>query len=234
MLLVVIPLLLAFVAIGKFNQRLAHNVNGRLCVWKLQTPQNMVQSSSKPAQPFVKSVEDINQRARVHLREGAVTANYQANPENICALLNEALATEIVCTLRYRAHYFNAKGLIYHPVADMFLEHSEREQEHVDEIAERIKQLNGTPNLDPGEAALHSITQYTSGATLMEMIEEDLVAERVVIEHYRDLIQHVGQTDPTTRVLIEHLLKEEEEHAEELNTLLEQMGRQAQPGELTS
>jgi bacterioferritin len=136
------------------------------------------------------------------------------------AILNEALATEIVCVLRYLHHYFMATGVHGRSVADEFKEHADAEREHADEIAERIQQLGGKPDFNPASLLQRSVSQYIEGETLADMIREDLVAERIVIEVYQKMVRHFGNDDPTTRVMIEHILAEEEEHASELSDLL--------------
>ena len=179
-----------------------------------------------PDQPFLTDVKTIRERARRHIEEGAVTANYGADKETVIRLLNEALATEIVCTLRYRRHYFMAKGLTSAAVAAEFLEHAKEEQEHADRFADRIVQLGGEPNFSPEGLSARSHAEYVEGESLIEMIREDLVAERIAIESYRDMITYIGAGDPTTRRLIEQVLAVEEEHAEDLLSLIEGMGRQ--------
>jgi bacterioferritin len=179
-----------------------------------------------PDQPFLTDVKAIRERARRHIEEGAVTANYGADKDTVIRLLNEALATEIVCTLRYRRHYFMAKGLTSAAVAAEFLEHAKEEQEHADRFADRIVQLGGEPNFSPEGLAARSHAEYVEGESLIEMIREDLVAERIAIESYRDMITYIGAGDPTTRRLIEQVLAVEEEHAEDLLSLIEGMGRQ--------
>jgi bacterioferritin len=179
-----------------------------------------------PDQPFLTDVKTIRERARRHIEEGAVTANYGADKGTVIRLLNDALATEIVCTLRYRRHYFMAKGLTSAGVAAEFLEHAKEEQEHADRFADRIVQLGGEPNFNPDGLAGRSHAEYVEGESLIEMIHEDLVAERIAIESYRDMITYIGAGDPTTRRLLEEVLAVEEEHAEDLLSLIEGMGRQ--------
>lgn len=163
----------------------------------------------------------LRQRARQHVDEGAVTASYNANREEVLKLLNEALATELVCVLRYRRHYFMAKGIASKSVADEFLEHSNEEQEHADRIAERIVQLDGEPDFCPDTLTARSHAEYVEGTSLPEMIKENLVAERIAIDSYREMVAYVGAEDPTTRRLLESILAVEEEHAEELSDLLQ-------------
>jgi bacterioferritin len=169
---------------------------------------------------FVKDVEEIRQRALNKIEEGAVTQAYKGDVEHTIQILNEALATEIVCVLRYMHHYFMATGVHGKSVANEFKEHADAEREHADGIAERIQQLGGKPDFNPKSLLQRSVSQYIEGETLAEMIREDLVAERIVIEVYQGMIRHFGDNDPTTRVLIEGILKDEEEHASDLADLL--------------
>lgn len=169
---------------------------------------------------FIKDIEEIRQRAMRKLEDGAVTNSYQLDKEQSVAILNEALASEIVCVLRYQHHYFMASGVHGRSVAQIFKEHSDEEREHVDEIAERIQQLGGKPDFNPGTLVGRSVSQYIEGESLGQMIREDLIAERVVIDVYQRLIEHFGMKDPTTRVLFEHIKGEEEKHADELSEVL--------------
>lgn len=169
---------------------------------------------------FVRDVEEIRKRAINKMEEGAVTASYKGDVNQTVAILNEALATEIVCVLRYMHHYFMATGVHAKSVADEFKEHADDERAHADMLAERIQQLGGKPDFNPKGLLERSVSQYVEGETLAEMIREDLIAERVVIEVYHKMIRHFGDNDPTTRILLEHLLKEEEEHASDLADLL--------------
>ncbi|MGN6319483.1 ferritin-like domain-containing protein [Trinickia sp.] len=171
-------------------------------------------------QPFLSDVQAIRKRAREHIEEGAVTAGYQADREAVLKLLNDALATEIVCTLRYRRHYFMAKGIHSKGIADEFLQHSNEEQQHADQIAERIVQLGGEPNFSPEGLLTRSHAEYVEGASLVDMIKEDLVAERVAIDSYREIIQFLGEKDPTSRRIMESILAVEEEHADDMADLL--------------
>lgn len=166
-------------------------------------------------------VQALRDRARKNVAEGAVTAGYQADREIVLKLLNEALATELVCVLRYRRHYFMARGITSRSIADEFLVHSTEEQGHADQIAERIVQLGGEPDFAPQNLAARSHSEYVAGASLEDMITEDLVAERIAIDSYRGLIQYLGDKDPTSRRLMEEILAKEEEHAEELSDLLQ-------------
>ena len=170
---------------------------------------------------FLTDVKTLRERARQHIEQGAVTEGYQADRAAVLQLLNEALATEIVCVLRYRRHYFMANGINAQAVAAEFLQHANEEQGHADQIAARIVQLGGEPNLSPEGMLTRSHSEYVEGESLIDMIREDLVAERVAIDSYKEMIQYFGTKDPTTRRLIEGVLAVEEEHAEDLATLLE-------------
>ncbi len=169
---------------------------------------------------FVKDVEDLRARAEKKIDEGAVIDTYQGDVKQTISILNEALATEIVCVLRYMHHYFMATGVHGMAVRDEFKEHADAEREHADEIAERIQQLGGKPDFNPASLLQRSVSQYVEGETLSDMIREDLIAERIVIEVYQKMIRHFADHDPTTRVMIEHILSEEEEHASDLSDLL--------------
>jgi bacterioferritin len=181
------------------------------------------QERSESSKPFLSTVEQIRKRARSHIEKGAVTESYKADLPTVIKILNEVLATEIVCVLRYKRHYYMARGIHSQAVADEFLEHANEEQEHADLVAERIVQLNGEPNFNPVDLARLSHSEYVEGETLVDMIEEDLVAERIAIESYSEIIRYLGNDDPTTRVLIENILRAEEEHADDLKTLLENL-----------
>jgi bacterioferritin len=175
---------------------------------------------SASAAPFLTDVATLRARAREHIEEGAVTADYGLDRTQVCNVLNAALATEIVCVLRYRRHYFMAQGLASEAVKAEFLEHANEEQAHADEIAERIVQLGGEPDLDPAGLATRSHSEYVPGTSLREMIREDLVAERIAIESYREIILWLGNGDPTTRKMLEEILAKEEEHADDMSSLL--------------
>ncbi|NEX62549.1 ferritin-like domain-containing protein [Noviherbaspirillum galbum] len=170
---------------------------------------------------FLSDIQTLRARARQHIEEGAVTSGYGADRDTVLKLLNEALATEIVCTLRYRRHYFMAKGIHSQSVADEFMEHSNEEQGHADRIAERIVQLGGEPNFSPDGMSTRSHAEYVEGTNLVDMIKEDLVAERIAIESYTEMIRYLGDKDPTSRRMMEEILAVEEEHADELADLLE-------------
>ncbi len=173
---------------------------------------------------FLTDIQTLRQRARQHIEQGAVTAGYNADRETVVRLLNEALATEIICTLRYKRHYFMASGINAEPVAQEFAEHAAEEQRHADMIAERIVQLGGEPDFSPEGLATRSHAEYVEGRDLKDMMKEDLVAERVAIDSYREMIAYLGEHDPTSRRMLEEILAKEEEHAEDLVTLLQGMG----------
>lgn len=175
-------------------------------------------NSSDPSAPL-SEISVLRERARRHIEDGAVTPSYSADKELVLKLLNEALATELVCVLRYRRHYYMAQGLVAEAVKKEFLVHSQEEQGHADLIAERIVQLGGAPNFDPNGLATRSHAEYAEGETLDEMITEDLIAERIAIESYREMIEYIGPKDPSTRRLLESILAVEEEHAEELSSM---------------
>jgi bacterioferritin len=169
---------------------------------------------------FVKDVEEIRQRAIRKIEDGAVTETYGVDKEHAIEILNEALATEIVCVLRYMHHYFMATGVHGKGVADEFKEHADAERDHADRIADRIQQLGGKPDFNPGSLLQRSVSQYIEGESLADMIREDLIAERVVIDVYTDMIRYFGDKDPVTRRMIEEILADEEEHASDLSDLL--------------
>lgn len=176
-------------------------------------------------QPFKTDLSLIRQRAREKMSEGAVTGAYLADRDQVISVLNEVLATEIVCVLRYKNHYFMASGIHAQPVAAEFLQHANEEQTHADWVAQRITQLGGVPNFNPEGLSTRSHASYEEGDTLEKMIEEDLVAERIAIETYSEIIRWLGNDDPTTRRIIEDILKMEEEHADDLANLLATLGR---------
>ncbi len=165
-------------------------------------------------------IQELRDRARQHISQGAITADYQLDRDQSVQLLNEALATELVCTLRYQFHYFMASGIHSQAVKEEFKEHAREEQEHAERIAERIKQLGGKPEMNPAMLTGLSHSEYREGGTLAEMIREDLIAERIAIESYREMISYFGERDSTTRVMLEEILAKEEEHADELADLL--------------
>jgi bacterioferritin len=169
---------------------------------------------------FFTDLKTIRERARKHMEQGALTAGYQGDCETILSLLNEALATEIVCILRYKNHYFLASGIHKDAVANEFLQHANEEQSHADMISRRIVQLNGKPNWNPEGLITRSHAEYVEGSSLSQMIKENLVAERIAIDTYREMIAFIGDSDPTTRRILEAILEQEEEHADELANLL--------------
>lgn len=170
--------------------------------------------------PFLSDVQTLRKRARQHIESGAVTSNYAVDSKKLCRVLNDALATEIVCVLRYKRHYFMAEGLAAESVKAEFLVHANEEQAHADEIASRIVQLGGEPDLNPDGLSGRSHSEYVEGTTLRDMIKEDLVAERVAIESYREIIAWLDGKDSTTRKMLEGILATEEEHAEDMASLL--------------
>ena len=176
------------------------------------------------AKPFLTDIKTLRERARKHIENGAVTEGYTADRETVVKLLNEALATEIVCVLRYKRHYFMASGIHAEGVAAEFLEHANDEQGHADRIAQRIVQLQGEPNFNPDGLLMRSHAEYVEGTSLTDMIQEDLVAERIAIDSYREMITYLGNDDPTSRRMLEEILAVEEEHADDLVSLLEKMG----------
>jgi bacterioferritin len=169
---------------------------------------------------FVSDVEAIRRRAREHLAAGAVTENYQGQVERTIALLNQAVATEIVCVLRYKFHAIAATGISSEAVKAEFAQHAKEEEGHLDLLAERINQLGGRPNMNPDGLLSRAASQYIEGENLIDMIKENLIAERVAIEIYRDMIRYFADKDPTTRVMLEGILAQEEEHANDMHDLL--------------
>jgi len=183
-------------------------------------------ATMQPNQPFVADIKEIRRRARQHMEKGAVTDGYKADLDTVLRLLNEALATEIVCVLRYKRHQFMARGLNAQSVAQEFAEHAAEEQGHADQIAERITQLGGEPNFNPEGLSTRSHSEYVEGGSLIDMIKEDLVAERIAIESYSEIIRYLGNNDPTSRRLMEEILAKEEEHADDMNNLIDRIGKQ--------
>ncbi len=177
--------------------------------------------SAKAAQPFLTDIKTLRERARRHIEDGAVTAAYRADRATVIKLLNEALATELVCILRYKRHHFMAAGINAEAVAAEFLVHANEEQQHADQIAARIVQLRGEPDFSPEGLATRSHAEYVEGEDLVDMIKEDLVAERIAIESYGEMIRYIGDKDITTRRMLEGILAMEEEHADDLASLLE-------------
>jgi bacterioferritin len=190
---------------------------------KSKAPVKRKRGDAEPgsAGEFLSDVQELRRRARKHIHDGAVTEGYLADRRKVIDVLNQALATEIVCVLRYKRHYYMATGIHAQAVAAEFLEHAGEEQGHADQLAERITQLDGAPDLNPSGLAMRSHSEYIEGKTLIDMIQEDLIAERVAIESYTEMIRYVGEGDPTTRRLLESILAVEEEHAEDMKTLLE-------------
>jgi bacterioferritin len=178
---------------------------------------------SETKKPFVTDVKALRKRARQHIKDGAVTAGYGGDTKAACAILNDALATELVCVLRYKRHYFMAQGIHSGPVKTEFQEHAAEEQEHADRIAERIVQLGGEPNFSPEGLLSRSHSEYAEGETLVDMITEDLVAERVAIDSYREMAAYFKSFDSTTRRMLEDIQSVEEEHADDLAELLQHL-----------
>ncbi len=174
---------------------------------------------------FLTDVADLRKRAREHIEQGPITSAYGADRDRVIEVLNQALATELVCVLRYKRHYFTASGIEAGPVAAEFLQHAAEEMGHADQIAMRITQLQGQPNFDPATLSARSHSEYDASIGLGDMIKEDLVAERVAIASYNEIIRWLGDKDVTTRRMLETILAVEEEHATDLLSLLEQVGR---------
>ncbi len=171
--------------------------------------------------PFLTDIKTLRERARKHIEQGAVTQSYHGDRETILRLLNEALATELVCVLRYKRHHYMATGLHAEGAAAEFLQHAVEEQGHADELAARIVQLGGQPNFNPDGLTSRSHAEYVEGENLRDMIKEDLIAERIAIDSYREMINYIGQDDSTTRRMLEGILAVEEEHADDLQSMLE-------------
>jgi len=181
-------------------------------------------STKEEHRPFVTDIAELRRRALVHMEQGAVTSAYKADRETVIRILNEVLATEIVCVLRYKRHYYMATGIHAQAVADEFLEHANEEQSHADIAAERITQLGGEPNFSPEGLATRSHSQYVEGTSLLDMVREDLIAERIAVESYNEIIRYLGDDDPTTRIAMEKIMAKEEEHADDMKKLLERIG----------
>jgi bacterioferritin len=177
-------------------------------------------SGKNGEKPFLTDVKELRRRARQHLDKGAVTDNYEGDAEKTIEILQSVLATEIVCVLRYTSHAVAAAGIDSESVREEFWEHAAEEQEHMNSVAERINQLGGTPNFNPEGLAMRSASEYGKADKLLEMIQENLVAERIAVEHYRELIRYFAEKDPTTRVMLEGILAKEEEHASDMHDLL--------------
>lgn len=184
-------------------------------------PKGNPSASGSASNPRLTDVKTLRQRARANIEEGAVTPGYGADRDAVVKMLNDALATEIVCVLRYKRHYFMAQGLSSESVKDEFREHADEEQGHADRIAERIVQLGGEPDLNPATLAERAHSEYVEGTTLVDMIREDLVAERIAIESYREIVQYLDGKDPTSHRMLRDILAVEEEHAEDLSSLLQ-------------
>ena len=188
----------------------------------------MSQADTAPRKPstsgFATDLESLRRNARAHIEQGPITEAYGADRDRVIAVLNEVLATELVCVLRYKRHYFMADGLESAPVAQEFLQHANEEQGHADRVAQRIVQLQGEPDFNPATLVQRSHAEYVEGSDLVDMIKEDLVAERVAIASYQEIIRWVDDADPTTRRLMEDILVVEEEHADELVSFLKQLG----------
>lgn len=172
---------------------------------------------------FLTDIETLRARARANIEQGPITDAYGADRERVIEVLNEALATELVCVLRYKRHYYTATGLNAGPVAAEFLEHANEEQVHADQIAMRITQLQGAPNFDPEGLATRSHAEYDDSTALLDMVREDLIAERIAIESYTEIIEWLGTNDSTTRRMLEGILSMEEEHADDLLSILQNM-----------
>jgi len=184
----------------------------------------LILASLRGMNTFKADIEEIRRRAMEKMDEGAVTASYKADRARVIEVLNEVLATETVCTLRYRSHFFRAKGVHAPGIEDEFLQHANEEQIHADRVAKRITELGGTPNLDPEGLATRSHAQYGSGETLNDLIKEDLIAERIAVATNSEIVRWLGNDDPTTRRMMEELLATEEEHADDMAKLLARMG----------
>jgi bacterioferritin len=179
-------------------------------------------------------IQEIRDRARQHISDGAVTADYGLDRNRAVAVLNEALATELICVLRYKFHYFMATGIHSQAAKDEFLEHANEEQQHADRIADRIKQLGGRPEMNPATFAGNAHTEYREGDSISDMLKEDLVAERIAIESYREMIRFFGDKDTTTRRMLEEILAKEEEHADDITDLLFAQSEHGDPRPLYS
>jgi len=180
---------------------------------------------------FLSDIKELRRRARQHMHKGAVTEGYKADRPTVIKILNEALATEIICILRYKRHYFMADGIHAQAVKAEFLQHANEEQAHADLIAERITQLDGEPNFSPEGLSTRSHAEYVEGKDLLDMIREDLVAERIAIDSYSEMIRYIGNDDVTTRRMLEGILAMEEEHAEDLKTMLKTLNGEERSAE---
>ena len=180
----------------------------------------MPTSHPKSDKPFLSDVVTLRERARKHLEQGAVTSTYAGDPKKTVEILQSVLATEIVCVLRYTMHAISATGISSEGVKAEFAEHAKEEQEHMMAVAERITQLGGEPNFDPEGLASRSASQYSGAGSLIDMIRENLIAERIAIDHYHELIRYFADDDPTTKRMLEWILSVEEEHADDMHDLL--------------
>ncbi len=174
----------------------------------------------KAAKPFLSDVQTLRDRARKHIDGGAVTTTYGGDVNKTIEILQAVLATEIVCVLRYTQNAITASGISSEGVKDEFLEHANEEREHMMAVANRINQLGGKPNFNPEGLATRSASEYHDGPTLIDMIKENLIAERIAVEHYRELIRYFGDDDPTTERMLKWILSVEEEHADDMHDLL--------------
>jgi bacterioferritin len=191
----------------------------------LERKNGEIMSNTGTAKPFLTDIKTLRERARKHIEQGAITEGYKVDLGTAVKILNEALATEIVCVLRYKRHYYMASGLNSEAVAAEFLQHANEEQGHADEIAARIVQLGGAPDLNPDGLTSRSHAEYVEGETLIDMIKEDLVAERIAIDSYREMIKYFGTDDSTSRRMLEGILAMEEEHADDLVSMLGELGK---------
>ncbi|MDQ2860780.1 MAG: ferritin-like domain-containing protein [Pseudomonadota bacterium] len=180
----------------------------------------MSATAPKTTTPFLTDVKTLRARARKDIADGALTPNYKGDPKQTIAILQSVLATEIVCVLRYTMHSITATGISSEGVKAEFAEHAKEEQEHMMAVAERITQLGGEPNFDPEGLASRSASQYSTGPSLIDMIKENLIAERIAVEHYRELVRYFGNDDPTTKRMVQWILSVEEEHADDMHDLL--------------
>jgi bacterioferritin len=207
------------------NTRDAREDNCARCHVALRLARGLDFARKRSMNTFKADIEEIRRRAMEKMDDGAVTASYKADRDRVCEVLNEVLATETVCVLRYKNHYYMAQGIHGQSVENEFLEHAREEQDHADKVAKRITELNGTPNLNPEGLATRSHAQYGTAETLQEMIKEDLIAERIAIATYSEIVRWLGNDDPTTRRLMEELLAKEEEHADDMAKLLARVGK---------
>ena len=180
----------------------------------------MVTTAPTKNQPFLTDVKTLRQRARQNIGKGNITATYQCDPSKTVDILQSVLATEIVCVLRYTMHAVAAQGISSEAVKQEFQKHADEEREHMHSVAERINQLGGTPNFNPSGLATRATSEYGTAETLIDMIKENLIAERIAVDHYRELVRYFGDDDPTTRRMLEQILTVEEEHTNDMHDLL--------------